>query len=119
MDWPTYKRLCDQPDHWSRWMLEQCTDLLGQLQEDGLVGALQRALSGQALATPVDHQGGQAVQIYVLRLPLDQRREICRAIEQAVSAGLSTAQTKSRGLGGFVEAWQEYVAYEEPVCTKS
>lgn len=94
-------------------------DLLSQLQEAGLADALGKALSGPALATPADHQGGQAAQMYVLRLPLDERRDICRAIEQACSLGLSTAQTKSRGLGGFVEAWQEYAAYEEPVCTKS
>lgn len=118
MDWLTYKRLCDQPDLWSRWMLEQCIDLLGQLEQVGLAGGLQNALSGQALATPVDHQGGHAVQMYVLRLSLEERRAICRAIEQAVSVGLSTAQTQSRGLGGFVEAWREYVAFEEPVCRK-
>jgi hypothetical protein len=48
-------------------------------------------------------------------LPLDDARAIHRLIGAAVGEGRTTAGTKARGLGGFEEAWREYVAFVERI----
>jgi len=111
MDWPTYKQLCNQPDYWSRWMLEQCVDLLDQLDEKSLKKALALTLSGKALAIPADHRGPAATSMYQLNLSVDQRKAFLQALQLASERGLRSAQTRQRGLGGFVAACREYAGY--------
>ena len=111
MDWSTYKQLCNQPDYWSRWMLEQCIDLLDQLDEQSLSKALGVTLAGQALAMPADHYGATATCMYQLSLDAGQRQALLTALQEADRRGLRSAQTRQRGLGGFVAACQEYVGY--------
>jgi len=111
VNWSHYKALCDQPDYWSRWMLEQCVDLLGQLCECALQDVLLRALDAQPLEMPVDHTGPASTQMFRLTCPATLRDEFLRAISQASERGLATTDTRERGLGGFVEAWREYADY--------
>ncbi len=111
MKWSTYKQLCDRPDYWSRWMLEQCIDLLAQLHEESLRGVLEQALQGEALPVPEDHRGPVASAMYHLMLSGESRLAMVSAISKARELGLYTAQTEGRGLAGFVEAWQEYAEY--------
>jgi hypothetical protein len=92
-------------------MLEQCIDLLGQLHEQALQEMLVDALKNPPLEMPADHTGPEASQMFCLAVPASVRREFLRAISHASAAGLSTAATQQRGLGGFVEAWQEYAQY--------
>jgi hypothetical protein len=113
MEWSYYKVLCDQPDYWSRWMLEQCVDLLEQLEKPHLHGLLSEAMHTTPLAVPADHKGALATQMFKLSLSKNQRLEILTAIESAVEGGLATQHTANRGLGGFIQAWQEYVHYED------
>ena len=112
MEWSSYKVLCDQPDYWSRWMLEQCIDLLTQLEKPHLQELLADALGTLPLAFPADHTGPPATQMFQLSLSKMQRLHVFSAIEQAAEQGLWTQHTRDRGLGGFVQAWQEYVHYE-------
>ena len=112
MQWETYKALCDQPDHWSRWMLEQCADLMAQLQRADLQALLEAALEQPPLPMPPDHRGSAAVQMYQLQLTRPQREALLAAVAEAQHKGLTTSQTAQRGLGGFVQAWQEFVSYE-------
>ncbi len=107
MDWARYKALCDQPDYWSRWMLEQCIELFQQLDEPDLSQALQRVLQTQPLAMPDDHLGHPATEMFQLRLSPSQHTEAVAAVTAAVARGLTTSGTSNRGLGGFLEAWQE------------
>ena len=112
MDWTTYKLLCDRPDHWSRWMLEQCCQLLGQLEERALRLALEQALNGEPLATPPDHVGQAATQMFRLELETDERQALLAAMRKASERKLTTPHTQTRGLRGFVQAWQEYAGFE-------
>ncbi len=115
MDWATYKALCNQPDVWSRWMLEQSEELLTLLAENELCLLLHNARSAQPLPMPEDHrlQGHQPVQMFQLRLPQAVRRQILAVMQRAKVRGLFTEATRERGLGGFCEAWQEFVDYPE------
>lgn len=111
MRWATYKALCDRPDYWSRWMLEQCVDLFEQLEEPALVAKLTRVMQGQPLDTPPDHAGGRDVAMFRLDLSKAETLQAAAAVRRAIAEGLTTPATQGRGLGGFLEAWQEYAAY--------
>src|SRR5512139_877481 len=101
MDWPAYKRICDRPDVFSRWMIEQTCDLLG---DDGLRRSLAAVLNSTALPKPEDHRGGAATDMFVLGLRLDDVVSVELDIVRAVTEGRTTGATRMRGLGGFGEA---------------
>ena len=111
MDWNEYKTLCDSPQVFSRWMLEQSVELLAD--DVRLAGRLAAVLRGAPLQKPVDHRGGASTDMFAMALSLDDARAIERAVVLAVDAGRTTTATKSRGLGGFREAWHEYTMYVE------
>ena len=106
LDWQTYKQLSDQPEYWSNWMLTQCIDLLGQLDQAELATQLQTALAQAPLDTPADYKG--PLRMHRLQLSAADAQRLAAAIEQANAQSLTTEQTASRGLGGFVEVCQEY-----------
>jgi hypothetical protein len=105
MDWARYKALCDSPEVLSRWMIEQTLELLGDADA---AAALRAVLGGAPLEKPSDHRGGMATDMFVLALSLGQVRAISEAVQGAVASGQTTSGTRTRGLGGFVEAWDEY-----------
>ena len=109
MDWDRYKALCDRPDHWSRWMLDECADLLMRMNASPLAGLLRTVTAGVPLDKPADHRGPSATDMYRLELIPEQRAEIAVLIKNARRQGLTT--TGGRDLGGFDEAWQEYVEF--------
>lgn len=113
MDWSTYKTLCDQPDIWSRWMLEQCIELFAKMGEASLSDQLARALHGPPLACPVDFRGGPELRMFRLELSYGERQSGLRLIQDAHILGVRSAGTQTRGLGGFVEAWTEYAGIDE------
>jgi len=105
VDWDRYKQLCDTPNVFSRWMLEQT----GQLVEAELTPLFERVLLGTPLDKPVDHRGGAATDMFVLALSRAEVSRICACVEVAVQARTTTSATGGRGLGGFREAWDEYL----------
>lgn len=113
MDWETYKALCDRPDYWTRWMLEQCIDLVAQLERADLSDLLLTAAAAPSLDVPRDHKGPDATRVVQLSLTAAQRAAMLEAIIEAERLGLRTPQTAARGLGGFIEAWREYVSFED------
>ena len=112
VDWARYKSLCDRPDYWSRWMLEQCIELFRQLDEDGLSSHLEQTLRQLPLDTPGDHHGHPATHMFRLDLSVPQRRIALSTVQQAIDLGIRTRNTAERGLGGFAEAWREYLEYQ-------
>lgn len=108
MDWARYRELCDQPEYWSRWMLEQCLELFRAQGHAALAEALTLALATQPLERPQDFSGPASTHMFHMALPPQLRREGCTLVERAAAAGLTTSGTSQRGLGGFVEAWREY-----------
>lgn len=110
MNWAAYKRTCDEPDVVSRWMLEQTSELLATAEWD-LSDALKRVLqNGVPLPRPADHKGGRATEMFRLELSGAAARRICDCVVTAAAAEIETNGTHGRGLGGFVEAWQEFAA---------
>ena len=105
MDWDTYKRLCDTPDVLSRWMLEQTMELL----EGPLRSELEAVMRRAPIAKPEDHRGGSATDMFQLTLGSAQVVAVHEVVTTAVASGERTSGTIGRGLGGFEEAWREYV----------
>ncbi len=105
MDWSRYKVLCDEPQFWSRWMLEQSAGLFVAMGEPDLGAVLDSANLEGPLAKPADHSGPPATDMFRLDLPHDVRLRALALVEQAVREGRTAG---GRGLGGFVEAWREY-----------
>jgi len=109
MDWSSYKRLCDSPQVFSRWMLEQ-TILLAQSR--GLhCEPLQQVLAGSVIEKPDDHTGGHITDMFTLELELGYAQRLVALIAEAGAAGDVTPATRNRGLGGFLEAWREYAEF--------
>ena len=106
MDWDEYKSRCDSPQVWSRWMLGQTLELLSGDAE--LSAPLHRALAGEPIAKPPGHRGGDATDMFELRLDEAQAGAVVQRVRLAVERGAETAGTRGRGLGGFLEAWMEY-----------
>ena len=111
MDWNEYRTLCDSPRMFSRWMLEQTIELISD--EPSLARALANFLRGLPLDKPTDHRGGAAADMFEVGLCIEDAQRVHSLIHEAASIGRRTAATRSRGLGGFTEAWREYAAYVE------
>jgi limonene-1,2-epoxide hydrolase len=108
VDWERYKSLCDHPRYWSRWMLEQSLQLCQGLPQ---ALALARALQRPPLPKPAGHRGHPHTDMLPLLLPEATARCVFERIREAARLGESTPATAQRGLGGFVEAWSEYVDF--------
>lgn len=111
MEWHDYKQLCDSPQTFSRWMLDQCVELLAS--ETRLRELLLDSLGGAPLEKPSDHRGDPRTDMFEMVLAPDDARAIYGIIASAVRDGRTTSSTKPRGLGGFEEAWREYIGYVE------
>ena len=109
LDWERYKRICDTPNVFSRWMLEQTAELTDPL----LSQLLEAALTTTPLAKPVDHRGGPSTDMFELELSLDQTRSVAKSVAAALVEGRTSSATRERGLGGFREAWNDYLRYLE------
>lgn len=109
MDWSSYKEACDRPRVVSRWLLEQTCELLDG--DDAELGEALRAElgGGHPLPKPDDHRGGPATDMFQLALEPERARRIRDRVAAATAAGRVTTQTAGRGLGGFLEAWSEYL----------
>lgn len=110
MDWPTYRDTCDRGDVLSRYLLECTAGLLDASGEEALAGVLRGALAGDPLPKPRDHRGGAASDFFVLTLDTGAIRRIVDVLAGARRDGRRTLD--GRSLGGFVEAWQEYLDWE-------
>ena len=117
MDWVSYRALCDQGDVLSRYLLASTSDVLMAAGERVLAQELSRVLAGEPLAKPADHRADAAADFFLVELEPEAVRRIVRAVTAARAAGWRTAS--GRGLGGFVEAWQEYLDWRTGVHPRS
>ena len=90
-------------------MLGQTLELVAD--QPDLAAPLCNALAGASLAKPPGHKGGAATDMLVLNLDAPAALAIAERIEAAAAAGVETSGTQGRGLGGFREAWREYVEF--------
>lgn len=115
MQWVRYKSLCDRPGIWSRWMLQQILQLL-QWQgapdslRAALVPELQTRLRARPLAKPFDHSGHPSTDMLCWMPEIEPAAALLTLIQKAEAAGFRTSGTMARGLGGFEEAWREYLS---------
>jgi len=110
MDWGEYKALCDRPDYWSAWMINQCTQLLEGSDHAGardVSAVLRQDLLQPALSRPGDHKGSKDTWMYPVSLSKAQCDTLLETIRQAEHNGYRTPATRRRGLGGFAEHCQE------------
>ena len=114
MDWPAYKACCDRPDYWSRWMLLQCRELIAPLADPALIAMLDDALGSAPLERPVGFKGPQDLHMHRLVMPHAARAQVLELMQRMVAQGVTTPATRTRGLGGFVEAWREYTEFDSP-----
>lgn len=78
-----------------------------------LATKLQANIEGKdPLATPEGFKPQREVQMYQLHWSAADRIEGLAAIVTAVEQRRSTSATSQRGLGGFVQAWQEFAQYQ-------
>ena len=103
MDWPTYRALCDAPQYFTRWMIDESATLLSSRP---LRSALQRALDSDPLEKPGDHKGGAQTDVFRLTLSAAQTQAVLASVRDAIVRG--ERSTGGRGLGGFEAAWSEY-----------
>ncbi len=112
VDWDEYKRRCGEPAAFSRWMLEQTVELLEQAEAAGLASKLRRGLDAAPLPKPADHKAGPATDMFILDLAVADACAVMGWMRHALERDWTTTGTRSRGLGGFVEAWTEYVTWK-------
>ena len=114
MDWQTYKQLCDQPDYWSAWMIDQCRQLLqaSDVAEATAVDqTLRTDLSRPFLPQPPDHAGDFRTHMYQVTITQEQGQLLLSVIEQATCKRAFSQDTQSRGLRGFAEACEELIRW--------
>jgi hypothetical protein len=90
-------------------MLEQTAQLLHAAGATRAAARLDTVLeSERPLPKPSDHRGGAATDMFVLALDGADLDAVLAALDAAIAADVRTDATRERGLGGFLEAWQEY-----------
>lgn len=95
----------------SRWLLEQTAELLDDSGYAEAGARLRAVTQGQFIAKPEDFQGGPETDMFRCQLPRTEVADIVNVVQAAVGAGVVTAATRQRGLGGFLRAWAEYLAF--------
>ncbi len=104
MDWDTYKRLCDLPDYWSRWMLLRSAVLLEERGAHALGARVCEPLLGAGLPKPPGHRGPAATDMFCLHLTAQEARAVCQHIAAAHAEQRAHAE---------VVAWEEYARSRE------
>lgn len=117
MEWTDYRELCDRGDVLSRYLLDCSIDLLAAADETMLAQRLAGVLAEQPLPKPADHRAGAAADFFVVAIEPEAARRIVEVVVAAREAGRRTAS--GRSLGGFEEAWQEYVDWQTGVHPRS
>lgn len=117
VDWASYRETCDRGDVLSRYLLTGTIDLLAAAEEAMLAQRLQHILGEDPLTKPLGHRAGSAADFFVLKLELASARRILEVVRAARGAGQRTAA--GRSLGGFAEAWQEYLDWQTGVHPRS
>ncbi len=104
MEWGEYKKLCDQPNVLSRWMLEQTAAVCDSTTSN----QLQAIADTKPIARPTDHKGGPVVDMFLTNFSLSEVDGIIQRVAEAESTGAKTSGLLVRNYSGILKAWQEY-----------
>ena len=89
-------------------MLNVSAELVAELGRPDLALTMRKALEGPMLAKPLDHRGPAETDMFQLSMLPEQRIEVLALVRQAQENPPKVVS--KRGMGGFVEAWQEFVS---------
>lgn len=117
MDWSRYRTLCDRGDVLSRFLLQETLALLQQASRGELSTRVRAQLERAPLPRPPGHRAGPAADFFECDFTLAEARAILEVVASAQQRGERT--TGGRHLGGFTEAWQEYVDWLSGVHPRS
>ena len=92
-------------------MLSQSGGLLEAANEPALAGRVTSFLMHAPLEKPDDHLGPAETDMFQLSLGARECRRILVVITDCAERRVTTPETENRGLGGFVEAWDEYLSH--------
>ena len=106
MEWSAYRQLCDSPNVFSRWALEQSKT---QLNTD-LRDAIDAVLLKQHLEKPHGHKGDKRTDMFQLQLPPRAVNEIIECLNHAHELKKQTSGSVIRDYTGLIKAWEEYAA---------
>ncbi len=95
----------------SRWLLDQTAELLCNAGYPESAARLQRITRGDAICKPPGFRGGREADMFQCQLAPREVADIVNVVQAAVGAGAVTRATRERGLGGFLQAWAEYLAF--------
>lgn len=93
-------------------MLRETSTLLNDADKHTLAQALGAALDNSALTKPEGHLGPVATDMFQLSLTHTERVQVLAVVQNASARKAVTSE--GRGMGGFVEAWQEYADWSGP-----
>lgn len=104
MDWPAYKRICESPDHFSRWALELTA---GILSDRAIVRKIMSTVADRPVAKPADHRGGPETDYFRVELDEAAARQVIAAFAVRIA---NSGGREQRRLAHLARVWQEYLA---------
>lgn len=107
MRWEDYKRLCERPDHFSRWALQMTA---AAVSDPALRGALVNATRKAPLVKPADHRGGPETDYFQIDVAMHHVRLL---VEQLGVAAAETEGKQQRRLNHLRVVWREYADFAE------
>jgi hypothetical protein len=111
MDWDEYKKLCEQPNYWSLWMLRECLEIVSSQNCAELTATINSVLGSVPLSRPADHKGPSETQMYNIDLLCDLSEALLIEIEKSFVLGTLTQGVREIDLRGFVDACKALVVY--------
>lgn len=81
-----------------------------ELLSDDLAHKLLTCTQGMPVEKPTDHKGSDLTDMFALRLEPEEAKQVLLSIQTAVASNRTTSATVNRGLEGFLQVWQEFVA---------
>jgi hypothetical protein len=103
MDWPDYKRMCESPNHFSRWALELTR---GILREAPIARKIVSTMNGRPLEKPADHRGGPETDYFRVELDDAAVRRVIAAFAARIE---NSAGRERRRLAHLCKVWEEYL----------
>ena len=108
LEWEPYKRLCDEPQFFTRWALNRTRELV----DAPIAAAVASVLDGVPLTKPEDHFGGKETDMFAVKLDRDT---VCRVIESLSCTELlpGADESKRRRCRILKSSWLEHLEKNE------
>lgn len=105
MDWKEYKRLCERPDHFSRWALQVTAAAISDVAARQ---RLQELMHEAPIAKPPDHRGGEETDFFRVDVA---PQHVAVMVRELGDAAASSDDRLGRRLRHLKVVWQEYANF--------